>query len=154
MTNSHASPLLSLFLAEFTFGLLYAVLIHWISVNNYLSGSTAWSVVIGDAATLFIQWLFIRDNWDPWVTFWCFACSGFPMVVTYLLRYQVKVEKKKHTRRPWPTFATGVRDEAVMMITDVIGDIEAKANTNEVTAGFLLGVTNTLHSVKTLLKSV
>src|SRR5262245_7531458 len=78
MDHPQTIPLISLFLAEFAFGLLYAALIHWISVNNYLAGSTAWSVVIGDAATLFIEWLFFHDNWSPWITFWCFASSGLP----------------------------------------------------------------------------
>ncbi len=154
MALSPTSPLLSLYLAEFVFGLLYAALVHWISVKHYLRGSTAWSVVIGDAATLFIQWLFIRDVWNPFITFGCFAFSGFPMVVTYLFRHQQHVEKVKHCRRPWPTSAIKARDAALMDITRVIGQIECAAKTNTVTPGFLLEVTNSLHYVKKTLTSV
>ncbi len=154
MDNAHTSPVLPLLLSEFTFGLLYAALVHWISVNGYLNGSTAYSVVIGDAGTLFIEWIFFHNNWDPWVTFWCFTCSGFPMVITYLLRHQVQEEKKKHARRPWPTFANAMRDEALMGISKVISDIEKAANDNTITAGFLLTAVNALHCVKKVLNSV
>jgi hypothetical protein len=152
MEHPHTSLLLPLFLAQSVFGLLYALLIHWISVNDFLKGSTAWSVVIGDAATLLIQWLFIRDNWHPLVTFGSFAFTGLPMVVTYLYRYQRKV--LSHKRRPWPTAALNVRNNAVMDITKMIADIEVAAKDNAVTAGFLLGVVNKLHYVKKILTSV
>jgi hypothetical protein len=154
MDHSHASPLLSLFLAEFTFGLLYAWLIHWISVKKYLQGSTAWSVVIGDAATLLIQWLFIRDGWNPFVTFACFAFSGTPMVITYLFRHQMQVEKAKHTRRPWPTAAMRARDDVVMDLSSMIGEIEQAAKENEIDAGFLLSLSNKMHLAKKILTSV
>lgn len=143
-----------LLLAEFVFGLLYALLIHWISTKNYLQGSTAWWVVVGDAFTLFIQWLFFRESWNPWVTFLCFACTGAPMVVTYLFRHQMQVEKRIHTPRPWPTRARKVRDQAVMDITAVIVEIETAAKEERITAGLLLGLTNNLHLVKKLLTSV
>lgn len=154
MAYSLTSPLLSLFSAELVFGMLYALLVHWISVKHYLRGSTAWSVVVGVAATLLIQLAFVRSCWSPLVTFSCFAFSGLPMVVSYLVRYQTKVEKAKHVRRPWPTAALRARDEAVMDITHMIQEIECAAKANTVTPGFLLQVTNTLHCVKKTLTSV
>ena len=153
MEYPQASPLLSLYLAQLVFGILYAMLIHWLSMNDYLKGSTAYSVVVGDAATLFIQWLFLPEAWHPFVTFGSFAFSGLPMVVSYLYRHQKKV-LLSHKRRPWPTAALKVRDDAVMDITKVIADIEKAAKNNEINAGFLLGVVNTLHFVKKTLTSV
>ena len=151
MENSHANPLLPLFLAQSLFGLLYSILIHWISVKNYLRGSTAYSVVLGDAVTLFIQWLFIRDGWSPLVTFGSFAFSGLPMVITYLFRYQQKVS---HKRRSWPTHASAIRDDVNMSITALIKDIEEAAKEERITAGFLIGVINSLHLLKKTLNSV
>src|SRR5262245_46974571 len=148
MMNSLVHPLLPLFLAESIFGLVYAGVIHWISVKNYLIGSTAYWVVIGDAITLFILWLFFREAWSPWVTFLCFGCTGTAIVVTYLFRHQTIMEKKKHTRRPWPKHASDMRDDALMSITKIIADIEGAAKNERITAGFLLGVTNDLHLVK------
>jgi hypothetical protein len=153
MAASPSSLLLPLCLAELVFGLLYALLIHWIALHGWLKGNTAWSVVIGNSATLLIQWLFIPSS-GPWLTFMCFAFSGAPMAVTYLLRHQMRVEKAKHTKRPWPTAALRARDNAVMDIAGVIKDIEEAANCNQVNAGFLLTVSNRLHFVKKTLTSV
>jgi len=95
MSVAPVSPLVPLFITQALFGVLYALLIHWLSVNEYLPGSTAYSVVVGDAATLFIQWIFLRDEWTSLITFASFACSGFPMVVSYLFRHQQKVLSHK-----------------------------------------------------------
>ncbi len=154
MALSPTSPLLPLFLAELVFGLLYAAIIQWLSMKHYFPGGTAGSVIVGNALTLFIQWLFIRPSWDPFVTFGCFACSGAPMALTYWWRSQAKVEKARHCRRPWPTSALKVREDAVMDITHMIGEIERAAKDEKITAGFLLGLTNDLHCVKKLLTSV
>lgn len=154
MEPSLISPLLPLFLAELVFGLLYAWLIHWLGMNGYMKGQTAWSVVVGDAATLFIQWLFFRVTWNPFVTLGCFACSGLPMVITYLYRYQLKVEKAKHTRRPWPTQALKARSEAMKEINMIIQDLEKAANAGVVNAGTMLSATNKLHLIKKILTSV
>ena len=153
MEHPHVSPLLPLYLAQLIFGILYSMLIHWLSMNDYLKGSTAYSVVVGDAATLFIQWLFLPEAWHPFVTFGSFVFSGLPMVVSYLYRYQKKV-LLSHKRRPWPTSALKARDDALMDISKVIADIEKAAKNNEINAGFLLGVVNTLHFVKKTLTSV
>lgn len=152
MEHPHVNPLLPLYLAQSVFGILYAMLIHWLSVNEYLKGSTAYSVVVGDAATLFIQWLFLREAWHPFVTFGSFVFTGLPMIVSYLYRHQKKV--LSHRRRPWPTAALRVRDDAVMDISKVIADIEQAAKENKINAGFLLGIVNTLHLVKRTLTSV
>lgn len=154
MDYSPTSPLLSLLLAELLFGLLYAAVVHWLSTQHYFPGGTAGSVIVGDAATLFIQWLFVRASWDPSVTFACFACSGAPMALTYWFRHHQRVEKAKHCRRPWPTAALRVRDDAVMDITRMIQEIEIAAKKEMVTAGFLIGVVNELHAVKKTLTSV
>lgn len=154
MQHSAISPLIPLFLAELVFGLLYAWLIHWLGMNGYMKGQTAWSVVVGDAMTLFIEWLFYRMTWSPFVTLGCFAFSGLPMVITYFYRYQLKVEKAKHTRRPWPTRAAKARDDALMEISMVIHEIEKAATIGNVTAGTLLTASNKLHSVKKILTSV
>lgn len=148
------SPTLPLYLAEILFGLLYAALIHWLGIKGYLKGQTAWSVVVGDGATLFIQWLFFRESWNPFVTVGSFACSGTPMIVTYLYRHQLLIEKAKHTRRPWPTAALKARDDAVMDLSKTIRDIEEAAKNNCVTAGMLLEVSNRLHEMKRTLTSV
>lgn len=154
MPASPASPTLPLYLAELVFGLLYAWLIHWIAVNGWLKGNTAWSVVVGDGGTLFICWLFIPNEWPPIIVFICFAFSGAPMAITYLARHQMQVEKARHTKRPWPTAALRARDEALMDITMTITEIEHAANRNEINAGFLLTISNRLHCVKKVLTSV
>jgi len=156
MSNPHVFPLLTLFLSQFLFGLLYAGLVHWVSMKNFWPGSTAVSVIIGDGMTLFIQWLFFKDNWNPFVTFGSFACSGFPMFITYQIRHQMLVEKKKasHKARPWPNFASQIRDDVIMDVSKMIVDIEQAAKDSQVTAGFLLSITNGLHGIVKILKSV
>jgi hypothetical protein len=149
---SHVSPLLPLYLSELVFGLLYALLIHWITVNGYLKGSTAWSVVIGDAATLLIQWLFLGEAWAPLATFGSFACSGMPMVVSYLYRHQKRVES--HKRRPWPNEAARVRDDAVMELTSLADEIARKTKDDQVRLQDLPDWVNRLHLLRSLLKSV
>ena len=145
--NSPTSPLLSLYLAQFLFGVLYASLIHWLSMKHYLPGSTAWSVVIGDAATLFIQWLFVRDGWNFGMTFGSFACSGFPMVITYLYRHQSNVIRARHTRRPWPTAAAKARDDAVMELAMMADEIANEKAT-------VVSIVHRLHKLIGLLNSV
>jgi hypothetical protein len=143
-----------LFLVEFIFGLLYAAVIHWLGVKGWMKGQTAWSVVVGDGATMFIQWLFIRAEWNPFVTFGCFAMSGAPMVITYFYRHQMLMERARHTRRPWPVAASKARDDALMEISLLIKDIETAANAGSVTAGTLVSTSNRLHGVKKILTSV
>ena len=152
MHDPRVSPLLSLYLSQLVFGLLYAILIHWISTKGYLKGSTAWSVVIGDGATLMIQWLFIREGWSPLVTFGSFAFSGSPMVISYLVRHQQRLES--HKRRPWPTQAVRVRDDAVMEITSLADEIARKTKEDAVRVQDLPDLVNRLHLLKSLLKSV
>lgn len=152
MENPHASPLVSLYLAELVFGLLYAWLIHWLAVNHYLEGSTAWSVVIGNAATLFIEWIFIPTGWNHLVTFGSFAFSGLPMVLTYLYRHQKRMES--HKRRPWPTQAAKVRDEAIMALTGMADEISRKTKAGEIAVQDMADVVNRLHLLRSLLKSV
>ena len=154
MSNSQEFPLLSLYLAETIFGLLYATLIHWGGMQGWLKGQTAWSVVVGDGVTLFIQWLFFRESWNPFVTFGSFVCSGIPMIVTYLYRHYLLEEKKKHTRRPWPTAALRAREEALMELSLMIDEIEKAADMGSVAAGTLLKASNRMHTVKRILTSV
>ncbi len=145
MQFTEVSPLLSLYIAQFLFGCLYAWLIHWLSVNEYLEGSTAYSVVVGDAATMFIQWLFLPVTWHPMVTFGSFVCSGTPMIVTYLFRHEQKV--LSHKRRPWPTAALKARDEAIMELAKMAYEIvDEKAS--------VASVVHRLHIVIGTLKSV
>lgn len=124
MPASAVSPLLPLYITQLLFGVLYAMLIHWLSINEYLQGSTAYSVVVGDAVTLFIQWVFFPHTWLPLVTFFSFVFSGVPMIVTYLFRHQQKV--LSHKRRPLPNNAMRVRDEAVMDLHLIISKIVEK----------------------------
>lgn len=145
MEHSGTSPLISLYIAQALFGVLYSILIHWLSVNDYLQGSTAYSVVVGDAATLAIQWLFFPENWSPWVTFCCFVFSGTPMVISYLIRHQQKVNS--HKRRPWPTAALKARDEAIMELSKMTHEIVDEKAT-------VASVVHRLHMVIGTLKSV
>lgn len=154
MTLSPVSPLIPLYLAELVFGLLYAVLIHWLGLKGWLKGQTAWSVVVGDAVTMFIQWMFIREQWNPFVTFGCFAMSGAPMVISYFYRHQLLIERAKHTARAWPTNARHAREDALMELTMAIREIEEAAKQGAVNAGTLLTVSNKLHLAKTILNSV
>jgi len=107
--------------------------------------------------TLFIQWLFFPESWNPSVTVGSFAASGLPMFITYQIRHQMLVEKRKadsKQRRPWPNFANQMRDNVIMDISKMIVDIEQAANDSQVTAGFLLSITNGLHGIVKVLKSV
>lgn len=145
MEQSLVSPLIPLYITQLLFGILYAILIHWLAVNDYLQGSTAYSVVVGDAVTLFIQWIFFPETWSPQVTFGCFVFSGIPMIVTYLFRHQQKV--LSHKRRPWPTAALKARDEAIMELAKMTHEIvEEKAT--------VASVVHRLHQVIGTLKSV
>ena len=143
--NTPSSPVLALYLAEFLFGVLYAMLIHWLSVNDYLKGSTAYSVVVGDAMTLFLQWVFFQESWSPLVTFGSFVCSGTPMIVSYLVRHQQRVVS--HHRRPWPTAALQAREDAVSML-DLLADQIADGDVSSAS------VVHRLHQVIGTLNSV
>lgn len=145
MEHSAISPLIPLYIAQLLFGTLYAILVHWLAVNDYLQGSTAYSVVVGDAVTLFIQWVFFPEAWSPLVTFGCFVFSGVPMIVTYLFRHQKRVQS--HKRRPLPNNAMRVRDEAVMDVSSMINRIvEKKAE--------VVDVVHELHQLNGKLKSM
>ena len=153
--NSQTIPLLTLFISQFLFGCLYAGLVHWVSVRNFWPGSTAVSVIIGDGATLLIQWLFIRTDWDPLVTFFSFACSGLPMFITYQIRHQMIVEKKKesHKTRTWPNIANQMRETAIDGLLELTREFEQAAKDGTLNAGFLLGAINTVHGIIRVLKS-
>lgn len=121
MISAPISPLVPLYIAQLLFGVLYAWFIHWVSVNKYWPGGTAWSVVIGNTATLLIQWLFLGDTWSPLETFGSFAFSGTPMIVTYLFRHQQRV--LSHKRRQLGNTAMRVRDEVVMDLARMTHEI-------------------------------
>lgn len=143
--NPHISPLITLYIAQALFGVMYALLIHWLATNDYLKGQTAYSVVVGDAGTLFIQWLFFPNNWAPIVTFGSFVFSGTPMIVSYLFRHQQRVQS--HKRRPLPNNAMRVRDEAIMDVSLMINRIvEKKAE--------VVDVVHELHQLNGKLKSM
>ena len=122
MNISPVSPLIPLYIAQLLFGFLYAALIHWLSVNHYLPGSTAWSVVIGVSGTLFVQWVFIRECWSPLVTFGSFAGTGLPMTVTYLFRHQKRV-LLSHRKRRLGNSAMHIRDDVVMDLASMTHEI-------------------------------
>lgn len=143
--NPHVPPLIPLYIAQTLFGVVYAMLIHWLAVNEYLQGSTAYSVVVGDAVTLLIQWIFFPHSWEPLVTFGSFVFSGTPMIVSYLFRHQQRVQS--HKRRPLPNNAMRIRDEAVMDISSMINRIvEKKAE--------VVDVVHELHQLNGKLKSM
>lgn len=106
------------------------MLIHWISVKEYLQGSTAYQVVFGDAMVMFILWLFFRDGWNPLVVFACFVFAGAPMVISYLFRH----ETQSHKRKVINGAAARVRDDVVGTIAKLMAGIEK----NEVTAVSLM----------------
>lgn len=147
MDHSPITPLIPLYIAQTLFGVTYALLIHWLAVNSYLKGQTAYSVVVGDAMILFIQWLFFPHSWEPLVTFGSFVFSGLPMIVSYLVRHQQRVQSQSHKRRPLPNNAMRVRDEAVMDISSMINRIvEKKAE--------VVDVVHELHQLNGKLKSM
>lgn len=119
MDTSPVSPLLPLYLAQSVFGILYAMFIHWISVKEYLTGSTAYQVVFGDAGVMFILWLFFRESWSPAVVFACFVFAGSPMVITYLFRHEVQTHKRKLITGA----AARIRDEAVGTLEKIMAEI-------------------------------
>jgi len=123
MSYPPISPLVPLYIAQALFGVMYALLIHWLAINNYLKGHTAYSVVVGDAATLFIQWLFFSHTWLPLVTFGSFVFSGVPMIVSYLVRHQQRVESRSHKRRPLPNFVIDVREHALIELNAIADQI-------------------------------
>lgn len=128
MPESPVNPLTALYIAESLFGVCYAGLIHWIAVNGYLSGSTAYQVVIGDAVTLLIEWAFIPAAWSPVVTFTCFIFSGLPMVISYLIRHEARVES--HKRKIITGAGARVRDYVVMDLSALADDMAAERTTN------------------------
>ena len=127
MTDNPINPLLSLYLAQTVWGLLYAILIHWMAVNRYGNGGTAASVVVGVAVTLLIQWAFMPDSQIP-ITFGSFACSGFWMFTTYMYRYERR--KKSHKARRLPNNAMRIRDEVVMDLGLLADDTAQGDQTN------------------------
>lgn len=122
MDASPVSPLLPLYLSQSVFGILYASLIHWISVKEYLKGSTAYQVVFGDAMVLFILWLFFRENWNPLVVFACFVFAGAPMVITYLFRHEVQTHKRKMITGA----AARIRDDVVCTLAKLMAEIDKR----------------------------
>lgn len=145
MTHTPISPLVPLFIAQFLFGALYATLIHWLSVRNYLQGSTAYSVIVGNAVTLFIQWLFVRDGNSALLTFASFACTGLPMTLTYLYRHQIRV--LTHKRRKLGNAAAHIRDDVVMDLSKMTHEIANEGVT-------VVSVVHRLHEAVGRLKSL
>lgn len=147
--NPHVSPLVPLYITELLFGVMYALLIHWLATNSHLKGQTAYSVVVGDAATLIIQWFFFPQSWEPLVTFGSFVFSGVPMIVSYLFRHQQQVEKeiKSHKRRPLPNFVLDILERAVMELNAIADQI---AHENATAAGTV----QRLHKLISMLNSM
>lgn len=115
------SPVIPLYLAEFCFGLVYAMLIHWLAVNKYMQGSTAWSVIVGDSGTILIAYAFLQTDIPIHVLILSFACSGLPMTVSYF--YRTEQRRTSHKARPIGNRVRKIRDEVVMDLTLVCRDI-------------------------------
>jgi len=79
--------------AALVFGILYAGLVRWVSRRGF-EGQTAWSVVVGVAATLLAMIPVLGLNIVA-IIFCFFAASGTPMIVEYLLRVQTEIQQDK-----------------------------------------------------------
>lgn len=127
---SPTSPLLPLYLSQTVWGLLYAIFIHWMSVNHYGKGGTAFSVAVGVGVTLFIQWLYLPVAHTS-VTFGSFACSGFWMTISYMYRYEKR--KKSHKARRLPNRAMKLKDDVCIDLNMIAEKLSARdENASEV----------------------
>ena len=68
----------------FCFGALYAIAVRWMS-RNHIEGQTAYLVVFGVLVTVLASSLLIGFHAAATVL-GCFAASGLPMVIEYVLR--------------------------------------------------------------------
>lgn len=140
-------------LAENIFGWGFNVLVAWVQANKIWHVSI--SVAMGVAMTMIIP-VALWWNWELTFSqailllFGCFVASGVPMIYGSTKRTVVE----NHKALPWPRRAAKIRDDVIMDASRMITDIEEKANDSQVTAGFLLTLTNGLHGIIKILKSV
>lgn len=146
--------ILIVLLVEVLFGLAYNELVAWAHQHQLMHVSV--SVVFGVAGTVLIP----AGTWfDDRMPFWqagillmlCFAASGIPMIVGSTRRSVAEKDNKK--RRPWPTAALRIRDEAMMELSMMANDIAEKARAGELTVMDLPSYVNRLHSVIGMLRS-
>jgi len=140
-------------LAENIFGWGFNTLTAWAQRHKVWHVSI--SVAIGVAFTLVLPTLLW---WRSELAFWqatlllfgCFCASGFPMVYGSTRR----TIAESHKRRPWPTAASKARDDAVMELTAIAGEIAEKTRQGEIKVQDMADVVNRLHMVKGTLTSV
>lgn len=140
-------------LAEFIFGWGFNALVAWVQKEKIWHVSI--SVAMGVAMTLIIPtpfWWEVELTFSQTILllFGCFVASGTPMIYGSTMR----TVKDNHKALPWPRRAAKIRDDAIMDINSLIAQIEDAAKDNQITAGFLLGVSNGLHGIVKVLKSV
>ena len=68
----------------FIFGTGYAWIVRWMSKNS-IEGQTAYVVVIGVSVTVLAS-TFLNGWLATLMTLACFAASGMPMIVEYVMR--------------------------------------------------------------------
>lgn len=81
--------LLGTFSLALAFGVLYAMLTHWMRANGYLRGVTAYQVMWGVLITLTINLLVHHPDptFDYILEIITFGCTGGPMIVEHQLTY-------------------------------------------------------------------
>ena len=79
--------------ALFAFGILYALLVRWVSIKQ-IEGQTAWAVVIGVTVTL-LAMIPTFGLITVALMFCFFAASGIPMIVEYILRVHSQQSRDK-----------------------------------------------------------
>lgn len=138
--------ILAVLLIEMLFGLGYNRLVAWAQENDVWR---VWfSVVMGVAVTLVIPTAWW---WKTPLVFWqssgllfcCFAASGLPMVAGSAHRHLVN-----HKRRALGNAARQLRDEAVMDLTVLAGQVAKKQITAAEEVNRIHEIIGTLTSMK------
>lgn len=156
--SPHFPPLIEIgfvYLVLLCFGFAYNFFVDWAQRKRMWHVST--SVIVGVFVTLSVRaaaWpMRTLSGWQDYLLLLgCFASSGLPMAAFSLRR--TSDQPKSHKRMRWPTSARWAATDSVSELDALSGQIEAAANKNEITPGFLLTIVNRLHYVKGILNSV
>jgi hypothetical protein len=140
-----------MFAVQVGFGFLYNWIFRWIRIPVPLA------VVIGTFITGAIMYPFffstaLRGEQWLFLTLIAFAGSGTPMALLSVKR--TNDARESHRRRPWPTAALRVRDEALSSLSMIIHDVKARTNDSRIDAAFLVNLVDGLYEIIGMLKSV
>ena len=143
--------IVSMLTVEVGFGFAFDWFFRWVRLQTPIA------VVVGTFCTGAILYPFIfsatlRGEQFLFLALLALAGSGTPMALRSV--HRTNVIRESHRRRPWPTAALRVRDDALASLAVIVHDIKERTNSNEINAGFLVNLMHDLYEVIGMLKSV